>query len=215
MKEEDIKKLNLFQKISKITENIEYLQKDDKVITNAGTGAGYKAISEEKVTDTVKKGLVKYGVVIIPISQVHKRDDEVLKDKYGNDKVNRLTTVDVTYRIQNIDDKEDFINAVSSGTGVDTQDKGIGKAMTYAYKYLLLRTFAIPTGEDTDKISSEVYSEQFLTRNRIEEFRTKVKSFGQDAVTLLKEKGYKFTTMKEEHYVEVIKELENKKEEKK
>lgn len=27
--------------------------------------------------------------------------------------------------------------------------------MTYAYKYMLLRTFAIPTGEDPDKISSE------------------------------------------------------------
>ena len=26
--------------------------------------------------------------------------------------------------------------------------------MTYSYKYLLLRTFAIPTGEDPDKISS-------------------------------------------------------------
>ena len=34
------------------------------------------------------------------------------------------------------------------------QDKGVGKAMTYAYKYMLLRTFAIPTGEDPDKISS-------------------------------------------------------------
>ena len=33
--------------------------------------------------------------------------------------------------------------------------------MTYAYKYLLLRTFAIPTGEDPDKIASAEYDEQF------------------------------------------------------
>ena len=33
--------------------------------------------------------------------------------------------------------------------------------MTYSYKYLLLRTFAIPTGEDPDKVSSaEIDSKQ-------------------------------------------------------
>ncbi|MNJ59800.1 ERF superfamily protein [compost metagenome] len=48
----------------------------------------------------------------------------------------------------------------SSGTGVDTQDKGVGKAMTYSYKYLLLRTFAIPTGEDPDKVSSAELDEK-------------------------------------------------------
>jgi hypothetical protein len=157
------KKLNIFQKISKVMADIEYLQKDDKVITNSKSGTGYKAITEEKVTSEVRKSLIKNGIVIIPVEQKHKREDEVLTDQYGNEKNNRLTTVDTIYRIQNIDDKEDYIEAVSSGTGVDTQDKGIGKAMTYSYKYLLLRTFAIPTGEDADKISSEMYSEQFST----------------------------------------------------
>lgn len=156
-----MEKLNIFQRISKVMEDVEYLQKDDKVVTNSKSGTGYKAISEEKVTSEVRKSLIKNGIVIIPIEQKHKREDETLTDQYGNEKVNRLTTVDTIYRIQNIEDKEDYVEAVSSGTGVDTQDKGIGKAMTYSYKYLLLRTFAIPTGEDADKISSEMYSEQF------------------------------------------------------
>lgn len=153
--------LNIFQRISKVMEEVEYLQKDDKVVTNSKSGTGYKAISEEKVTSEVRKSLIKNGIVIIPVEQNHKREDETLTDQYGSEKVNRLTTVDTVYRIQNIDDKDDYIEAVSSGTGVDTQDKGIGKAMTYSYKYLLLRMFAIPTGEDTDKISSEMYTEQF------------------------------------------------------
>ena len=29
--------------------------------------------------------------------------------------------------------------------------------MTYAYKYMLLRTFAIPTGDDADRLSSDLY----------------------------------------------------------
>ena len=66
-----------------------------------------------------------------------------------------MTRVDVKYKIVNIDKPTEFEILASSGSGVDTQDKGVGKAMTYSYKYMLLRTFAIPTGEDPDKISSQ------------------------------------------------------------
>lgn len=190
-------KLNVYQKISKIMSEVEYLKKDDKVITNQKTGAGYNAITEEKVTTAVRNAMVKYGIVIIPIEQEHKREDEILKDYQGNEKVSRLTTVDTKYRIQNIDDKDDYVIAVSSGTGADTQDKGIGKAMTYSYKYLLLRTFAIPTGEDTDKISSEVYDSQF-NRNEINEIKEKIKKYGTKASAKLKEMGKRLSELDEE-----------------
>ena len=138
---------NIFQKINEVMKNIEYLTKDDKV--EFGT-TKYKAISEEKVTTAVRDQLVKNGIVIIPIEQESENKELIRTDK----SVNMLTSVHVKYRIQNIDDVNDFIEVESNGTGVDTQDKGVGKAMTYAYKYMLLRTFAIPTGEDPDKISS-------------------------------------------------------------
>lgn len=145
--------MNIYQKIKAIMEDVQYLTKDDRVDT--GKGRGYKAISEEKVTSTVRASMLKHGVVIVPIEMEHKRTDELVGER-----INRISTVDVRYRIQNADDSEDYIEAVSSGTGVDTQDKGVGKAMTYAYKYLLLRTFAIPTGEDPDKISSDIYTDE-------------------------------------------------------
>lgn len=136
--------MNIFEKISSVMSEVSYLSKDDKVEFGS---TKYKAISEEKVTSIVRSSLIKNGIVIIPVEQEHHRE--------GN-----LTTVDVTYRIQNIEDVNDYILAKSSGTGADTQDKGVGKAMTYAYKYLLLRTFAIPTGEDPDKISSAELDEK-------------------------------------------------------
>ena len=138
---------NIYQKISEVMKNIEYLTKDDKVEFRT---TKYKAISEEKVTTAVREQLVKQGIVIIPIEQQSENKELIRTEK----SVNMLTTVHVKYRIQNIDDVNDFIEVESNGTGVDTQDKGVGKAMTYAYKYMLLRTFAIPTGEDPDKISS-------------------------------------------------------------
>lgn len=127
----------LYQKISKVMGEVRYLSKDDNI---AFKETKYKAISEEKVTSTVRESLLRHGLIILPVKQDHKRDGT-------------LTTVDTEYKIVDIDTGEYEILA-SSGTGADTQDKGVGKAMTYAYKYLLLRTFAIPTGEDPDKVSS-------------------------------------------------------------
>jgi hypothetical protein len=140
--------MNIYEKISEVMKDIEYLSKDDSIEYKS---TKYRAISEEKVTSEVRKSLVKHGIVIIPIEQVHSNKELIRTDS----SVNMLSTVDTKYRIQNIEDVNDFVIAVSGGTGVDTQDKGVGKAMTYSYKYLLLRTFAIPTGEDPDKISSK------------------------------------------------------------
>jgi hypothetical protein len=130
-------KMNLYQKISAVMKDVDYLQKDDQISFNK---TNYKAISEEKVTSTVRQALIKHGLVILPIEQEHSRE--------GN-----LSIVNTKYKIVDTETGQ-FEIIVSSGTGADTQDKGVGKAMTYSYKYMLLRTFAIPTGEDPDKVSS-------------------------------------------------------------
>ncbi|MEK5175122.1 ERF family protein [Heyndrickxia sp. FSL W8-0496] len=148
---EEAKTLTLFQKIHAVMKDVEYLKKDDQVKFGQ---TNYKAISEEKVTVAVRNSLVKNGLIILPVKQEHKKE--------GN-----LSTVDVTYRIIDVDSGE-HIEVVSSGTGADTQDKGVGKAMTYAYKYMLLRSFAIPTGEDPDKVSSaELDAKQENDKNNL------------------------------------------------
>lgn len=143
---------NIFQRISAVMQDVQYLTKDDQIEFGK---TKYRAISEEKVTTTIRKSLITHGIVIVPVKQEHSKDGV-------------LTTVDVTYRIQNIENENDYIEAVSSGTGVDTQDKGVGKAMTYAYKYLLLRTFAIPTGEDPEKESSAELDDRFSREQKVE-----------------------------------------------
>lgn len=131
--------MNLYQKINAVMKDIQYLAKDDQV--SFGT-TKYKAISEEKVTTAVRTSMIKHGLVMYPQTQ------EISKD-------GQITTVNTTYMMVNMDDPKEQIMIASSGQGSDTQDKGSGKAMTYAFKYALLRTFMIPTGEDPDKISSE------------------------------------------------------------
>jgi hypothetical protein len=142
--------MNLYQKISQVMRDVEYLSKDDKVEFG---NTKYKAISEEKVTSTIRASLIKNGLVIIPIEQEAGR-------------VGNISTVNTKYKIIDI-------------------DKGVGKAMTYAYKYLLLRTFAIPTGEDPDKISSAELDEK---QRKEEEKRMKEAEADAALLTQLHEK---------------------------
>ena len=130
--------MNLYQKIQAVMKDVAYLCKDDKVEFGS---TKYKAISEEKVTSTVRASMIKNGLVMIPVGVEMKREGQI-------------TSTQNTYKIVDADKPEDFELVASCGQGSDSQDKGSGKAMTYAFKYAILRTFMIPTGEDPDKISS-------------------------------------------------------------
>ena len=153
----EIKSMNLWEKISQISSEVEYLQKDDKV----GFGNNqYKAISIEKVVTAVSDKLNKYGVVIYPSKQNYVRKDEEVVKKDGTVGINRISDVDVEYTVINIHNPQEVFITVSSGCGVDTQDKGIGKAMTYAYKNMIIKVFNIATGDDTDKVHSDDYTKK-------------------------------------------------------
>ena len=130
--------MNIYEKILAIMQDVQYLAKDDHVQFGS---TNYKALSEEKVTSIMREELIKNKLVIFPIAQEANRNGTI-------------THVDTKYRMVNVENPEEFIEIVSCGDGADTQDKGSGKAMTYAFKYMWLRVFALPTGEDPDKISS-------------------------------------------------------------
>ena len=208
--------MNIYQKINEVMKNIEYLTKDDQVAF--GT-TKYKAISEEKVTTAVREQLVKQGIVIIPVQQESENKELTRTEK----SVNMLTSVHTKYRIQNIDDVNDFIEVESNGTGVDTQDKGVGKAMTYAYKYMLLRTFAIPTGEDPDKISSaetdakikkeiEAEQEKVISKQKEESLDKAIenrKMSDETVLEILEKYGYSSTKeIKMKDYMKIVQEFQ-------
>lgn len=154
---EEIKSMNLWEKLAAISSEIQNIQKDDTV------GAGntsYKAVSIEKVVKIVADKMNAYGVVVYPISQEYTRQDERITNKYNQEVINRVSDVNVSYEVVNIHKPEEKVHTVASGTGVDTQDKGVGKAQTYAYKNMLLKLFAIPTGDDPDKVHSDDYTDK-------------------------------------------------------
>lgn len=170
--------MNIYEKINAIMAEVQKLQKDDNV---AFGNTKYKALSEEKVTTIMRQQLVKHKLVVYPVWQEWSRT--------GN-----ITHVNVQYRMVNVENPEEFIEIASCGDGADTQDKGSGKAMTYAFKYMWLRTFALPTGEDPDKISSEeldAKEAELITKKDVallkkiigeENFPAWTKHFGKDKI---------------------------------
>jgi hypothetical protein len=66
-----------------------------------------------------------------------------------------FTEVDTKYLL--LHTSGESIELAGYGQGVDTQDKGAGKATTYALKNTLLNMFLIPTGVDSDNTHSDEY----------------------------------------------------------
>lgn len=130
--------MNIYEKILAIMQEVRYLAKDDRV--QFGT-TDYKALSEEKVTGILREKLLAYKLIVYPVQQQASRNGQI-------------SHVDVVYKMVNVENPEEQIEIASCGDGADSQDKGSGKAMTYAFKYMWLRTFALPTGEDPDQIAS-------------------------------------------------------------
>ncbi len=159
--------MSVYEKMLNVMSKVGYLNKDGFVETSKGNG--YKALTDEKVLTTIRPVLVEERLLMIPVKMDHRRTDEKVTayDREGNkiERANRLTDVDMVFRFIDVDNPSDIVEVVSSGTGVDTQDKGIGKAQTYAKKYAILNSFLVPSGDDTDQISSEKYTEELIGKS--------------------------------------------------
>lgn len=149
IKETQTGKLNLFEKIQAVSNEIKNIEKNMQV----GKGQyAYKAVSDLDVVLAVKDAETKFKLVSIPVRQEMIKSEIVksMKDN-GNESINYVDIIKMTLRIIDLESPKDFIEIESFGRGLDTADKGFGKASTYARKYALLNAYKIATGEDPDK----------------------------------------------------------------
>lgn len=150
--------MNIYQRIDAITAELAVVAKNLTVQT--GKSSSYKAVGERDIIDAVKPLEHKYGVVSFPVSR-ETLDDTMLESEgtdYKGNPVKRTTfyiKIRTKYRFVNIDKPEDFIETETISDGIDSGDKGGGKAMTYGDKYALMKVYKISTGEDPDQKASE------------------------------------------------------------
>ena len=200
---------NIYKKMSAITAELTAVAKN----LNVGIGqSAYQAVGEADVLAAVKPLEEKHGVYSYPYSRKIVDSDLVTttteyKGKV-TEKTNRYLRIETVYRFVNIDNPEEYIDITTYGDGIDSQDKAVGKAMTYSDKYALLKAYKIITGEDPDQFASE-------------EGKTKKKlTYREKVIILAKEKGidlrelakdYEITNKtSESRYEEILHHLEGK-----
>jgi hypothetical protein len=198
-----IEEMNIYEKLAKITEELGVVEKGLKVQVNKI--ASYKAVSERDILDAVKPLEAKYRVYSYPHERnITDRDILVKENDYG--KTNTLfMRIDTIYRFVNLDKPDEYVDTIVYGDGLDTGDKAPGKAMTYADKYALMKTYKISTGDDPDK---EASPEQGYVSKK-DSLKNEIKKYGQKASDILREKGVKLSSLTENELKELLEKLKN------
>lgn len=145
--------MNIYEKLSSISNKLSTVAKNLEV----GFGANkYKAVGEADVLKAVKPLEAEFGVYSYPHSRsiIESGEIESVNAK-GEVKKQFFERIETVYRFVNIDKPEEFVDITTYGDGIDSQDKSVGKAMTYGDKYALLKAYKIVTGDDPDQNASE------------------------------------------------------------
>ncbi len=157
---------NIYQRILAVMNDIDYIQKSMKTVNNT-----YRFVSHDQVAKVMHKAFVTHGIVA-PVTVKNMSQE-------GN-----RTSVTLGVKFINVDNPQDFFEVESLGYGIDSQDKGPGKAVSYAFKYALLKTFCLETGDDPDNDVEE----DFKTSEEIEKEENKT-YLTKEQQDLIKEKS--------------------------
>lgn len=123
------------QAIASVMADMEGVGKNDTAPASAG---GYRYRGIEAVTAALRKLCAKHGVIIWPVARVvDAQPSPAMKEGWFD------WRVEVTYSVAGPDGTALDPCPVTYGIGRDNSDKGINKAMTQAYKYLLLQLFMV------------------------------------------------------------------------
>lgn len=156
--------MNIYQKLIEVRKTVPYLQKENK-------GYQFHYVSSSQVLAALKHKMDKVGLLLIPsvtgknvtINTYEKPDSR------GNAKrtVDIFTELDLTFTWVNAEKPEEKIECKWYGQGMDTAgEKGVGKALTYAEKYFMLKFFNIPTDEDDpDRFQEKMNDTDKLTQS--------------------------------------------------
>jgi ERF superfamily len=131
--------------LSRVMEDVRAVGKDSLNVEQR-----YRFRGVDAVVNAVGPSLREHGVVVVPV-RVEASYRDVLTSR---GKPSRECTVKASYRLYG--PQGDYLEAEVPGESMDFGDKGAAKAMSVAYRILLLQTLCIPTGDvDPDSTSYE------------------------------------------------------------
>lgn len=126
-----------------------YVQKNGKI----EQGVKFSFAREADFIAAIRPAMLRNGLVgPIPVSV--KPSPMTRIDKGANKSPEYMVDVHAVYEILHVDSTE-TMRVESAGTGMDTREKAIYKALTGAYKYGLREGFQIETGDDPEKVTDD------------------------------------------------------------
>lgn len=186
--------MNIFEKMAAITAELQTVAKNLTVQTTKTSS--YKAVSERDILDAVKPLEAKHGIYSYPVDREVLESNLLESEGEYQGKVTKKTTfmtrIKTVYRFVNVENPDEHIETITFAEGIDSQDKGSGKAMTYGDKYALMKAYKISTGDDPDQTASE---DTNYTR------KPKTPTPRERLIAKLKEKGIDVNIYAKEHNV--------------
>lgn len=129
--------MNIYEKLVEVRKSVPYLKKDNK-------GFQFQYVSSSQTLGSLKQKMDEMGLLLIP-SLISK---EVSDHNTKKGEHEYFTELVMKFRWINAEKPEEVIECDWYGQGLDSGEKGVGKAMTYAEKYFLLKFFNIATDKD-------------------------------------------------------------------
>jgi hypothetical protein len=154
MKEES--KTEIAKAIINVMKAVKGMEKNSRVGGN--TASAYNGTKDQDVKEVFNEALAKNGLCILPIGIEEETQLDRWEVEYNGQKQTKqsvFTKVKTKYLL--LHESGQSIELAGYGHGIDTQDKGAGKATTYALKNCLLYSFLTPVGkiDDTETTHSE------------------------------------------------------------
>ena len=136
---------NIYAALSAAMEDVQAVGKGGR-----NTQQGYNFRGVDQVVNAVGPIFRKHRIIPVPHHCVAQHRDV----RTSNDKPSREVTVSATYRFYG--PAGDYVEALVPGESMDSGDKGTPKAMSVAYRIVLLQLLCIPTDDpDPDQESFE------------------------------------------------------------
>ena len=207
---EDVKQMNVYEKLLKIADMAGVLQKNK-------SGYNYKYVTEDEIQAKITAGMKKYHVMLLPsirpdtlkvFPHQYVKFDKKLKQDVNVNEV--IVSCEVEYTWTNADKPEETIKCGWAYVGqMEDASQALGAGMTYGNRYYLMKALQMATTEDDpdNYRSKQKQAENFEEEQRVKEEKKAL----EQAIALVSELGKTLIQngTPKEKIVEIVAELNN------
>lgn len=147
--------MNIYQRINSVMKDCDYLQKKQ-----AQQGKGIKY---DEVIAMIRDLLIQHGIVMV----VRQTEMHLLEGVEGTKQ--KIYQGRYEMDLVSAENPEEKVTHSAFAHGMDGGDKAAGKAHTYAVKTMLVKGFAIETGEDEESRSEKLDRMNTINKDQFDE----------------------------------------------